>query len=391
MRGPASACRIVVLVGVMLLTAAPAWAQPLNEVLTNLFTNNCAALGGSGGPFSPDLARLCPSSPGGPSASGGTASAIDNLASGVDEERRLYRRLKERRQQAASADTSMSRGFSVFASADYENLNKDTTRFETGFRQDTVGATLGGDYAFGTLAVLGAAVHYAHQFGDYKGPGDYDHDRYGITLYGSVTPIDNLFVEGTVGYTRTDYSFSRFAALNTPAGLFSGSTSGDTNGNEFRVGLRGGYDFVFGRFTVGPRLGVNYRNTEIDSYAESGSTGLELAYDRDRVESLTTVAGLFGSVAISTGIGVVIPQVTADYVHEFMNDQRRVDFRLVGDLARRKFSFDTDTPDRDYVLLGVGAVLVLPGGVSPFINYRELLADRDRTSHAVTVGVRFVF
>src|SRR5690348_18514749 len=59
--------------------------------------------------------------------------------------------------------------------------------------------------------------------------------------------------------------------------------------------------------------------SEMDSFHESGNTGLELAYDRQHQDSLTTVAGLFGSMAISTGIGVFVPQVTAD-----RSEERRV-------------------------------------------------------------------
>src|SRR5690348_18223345 len=60
--------------------------------------------------------------------------------------------------------------------------------------------------------------------------------------------------------------------------------------------------------------------SEMDSFHESGNTGLELAYDRQHQDSLTTVAGLFGSMAISTGIGVFVPQVTADRSEEHTSE-----------------------------------------------------------------------
>ena len=67
---------------------------------------------------------------------------------------------------------------------------------------------------------------------------------------------------------------------------------------------------------------MNYRFTTIDGFAERGRRaracldasvatvprlGLELAYDRQEETSLTTTVGLFASLAINTGFGVLIP------------------------------------------------------------------------------------
>jgi outer membrane lipase/esterase len=369
---------------------APASAQGLNDVLAGILSNQCAVLAGR--TLGPDLNNLCTAVPAvAGSSAGGTSTLVDRVSQ-FDEERRLHRRLRDRRQGAA-ADSVLGSGFSLFVSSEYQNMDKDTTQFETGFRQDTAGVTIGGDYAFGTAAVLGLAVTYAHEFGDYAGAGGgYDHDKYGALIYGNVTPLPNLFIDGTVGYRYADYSYERKVSLQmAPAITTAGRTEANSHGYEFRAGVNSGYDFVIDRFTVGPRLGVNYRYSEISGFAESGRTGLELAYDRQNAESLTTVAGIFGSMAISTGLGVFVPQLTGEYIHEFLNDQRRYSFRLVQDGSGGKFQFETDRPDRDYFTVGGGVVLVLPNGISPFINYRELLGYRDRHSHTVTAGVRFTF
>jgi len=86
-----------------------------------------------------------------------------------------------------------------------------------------------------------------------------------------------------------------------------------------------------------------------------------------------------------------VPQTTIEYIHEFMDDQRSVGFTFNQDLRGRRFLFQTDPPDRDYVNVAVGASMLFPGGVTGFANFRELVGYRDRTSHAVTLGVRFAF
>jgi outer membrane autotransporter protein len=387
MRRRWAAC-LVVMVGILAMTV-PLEAQGLNEVLFDRLSNNCRGLIG---PYGPDLARICQASPGGAASTSGATAGAETRGGG-EEQRQILRRLRQR-QAAASADTGGAHGLGLFVSGDYQNFEKDTTRFESGFERDTVGATVGVDYLFRSGLVLGAAVSYAHEFGDYDGVGGgFDHDAYGMLVYGSVVPIANLFVDAVAGYTRKDYSFDRRASIALPAaGLnVAGSTRGDTDGDEFKIGVNTGYDFPLGAFTVGPRAGVLYRETTIDGFRESGRTGLELDYDNQNIQSLTTTVGVYGSMAISTGFGVIVPQATADYVHEFLDDQRRVGFRLVQDLSQARFLFETDPPDRDYFNLGVGVAMVLPNGLQPFVSFRELIGYNDRSSHAVSVGLRVPF
>jgi outer membrane autotransporter protein len=382
--------------GALLLVAGGvAEGQGLNDVLGGLLSNNCAGLSGDIGPYGPQLAAICAVPPTGSAASAGGTTGAETRVSTMGTEQRLQRRLRERR-QGASADGG--RGLGVFASIDYEKFDQDTTRFETGFERDTLGGTIGVDYALSPSVVLGGAFNYGHEFGNYDGVGGgFDHNGYGGFLYTSLSPLPRLFVDLSAGYIWKDYGYERRASFNPPAPAGGrtiaafGETQGDTEGDELRLSVNGGYDFALGSVTLGPRLGVNYRDQTIDGYRESGQTGLELAYDNQNIVSLTTNAGVYGSIAINTGLGVIVPQGTAEYVHEFLNDQRSVGFRLVQDLANRKFRYQTDPPDRDYVILGVGVSMVLPDGITAFLNFRELLGYRDRQSHAVNLGIRLAF
>jgi len=372
--------------------AAVASGTGLNDVVNRLLSNNCAQLGL--GPFGPDLSRLCPV--GGPGTGSGSSSGGSVGSEGTaisDEQRQLFRRLRQRQQQgAASADPGNPLGVGVFVTTEYEKFNQDNTRFETGFDRDTVGMSFGADYLFRNGLILGAAFTYAHDFGDYDGVGGgFDHNSYGILAYGSFQPIANMFIDAVAGYTRKDYNFDRRAGIVLAGPSVAGSTHGDTNGNEWRIGVNSGYDFVFGAFTVGPRLGVLYRETTMNDFKESGHTGLELAYSNQNIQSLTLRPGVYGSYAFSTSWGVVIPQMTLEYVHEFLDDQRSVQFSFVQDPQNRRFLFETTPPDRDYMNLGVGVSIVLPSGLQPFLNFRDMLAYQDRNSYTVTLGLRIPF
>ena len=416
---------LVVFAFVLTLPSATS-AQVLNEVVVGAVGNACSGLSGRAPSFTqpfygPNLTLLCPPLPASVAAFGpgqlsaGTIAAETRLDL-TEEQRRIAQRLKEKREgssSGASADGIMGvPGLGAFVSAEYEAFDKNVTRFESGYSSDTWSVVAGVDYSFTRWATAGIAFTFSNVDGTYaERGGDFDTESVGGLLYATFTPIPRFFVDLIGGYARKNYTNNRpvsFAnTANGGAVIFTsnGIASGETDGNEYRAGLTLGYDFNFDRVTVGPRVGVNYRYTTIDSFEEKGKgavicspacqrtsgTGLELAYDRQEESSLTTVAGLFASVAFSTAIGVVVPQATFDYVHEFADDQRTIHFSFVEDFAHKKLRFQNDPPDRDYFRAGAGVVFVLPGGFFPFASYRALLGYRDQSSHIVTAGLRFVF
>ncbi len=388
-------------VALVLLLASRVDAQVLGDVIVDRLDANCRGLSGAAGPYGPHLAQVCAGGGGVSSGSGGALSV--DTRGGEDETQRLLKRLKERRDgTAASADGAPGLGgFSLFASGDYQAFEKGVTKFEPGYTRDTWGGTFGGDYSFGGRAVVGLALSYAHANGTYlRHGGTFETDAYGPTLYGSIFPMPNAFVDVLVGYTRHEYVMDRrYNFTMTPAVFIPMAVAhGVTRGDEFKAGVSVGRDYPLGALTLGPRLGLNFRENHIDPYAETGGsdgkgprTGLELAYDRQHQTSVTSSAGGFGSMAIGTGFGVLVPQTSVAWIHEFQDDQRVTYFHFVEDGLRRRFRFQNDTPVRDYFNASLGLVMVLPNGLSPFVNVRQLFGQRAQSSHTVTAGLRFSF
>jgi outer membrane autotransporter protein len=366
-------------------------AQTFQEAFVNALTSDSSTCLGLGGPYGPRLAAICAA------GSGAAASASLSIDTrGEAEEQRILRRLRERRDGggAGGADDAMGlRGLSLFVSSDYESFEKGVTRFEPGYDRDTWGGTVGADYSFGGKAIVGLAFNYSHADGTFsRHGGTFETTAYSPLLYGSVLPAPNFFVDLLAGYTRRDYTIARrYSFANSGVSIPVAVAHGDTNGNEFKTGVNAGYDFVAGRLTAGPRVGFNFRENHIDSYAERGDTGLELAYDKQHRTSFTSNVGAFASLAISTGIGVVVPQATLEWVHEFQDNQRVIYFHFVEDLGGTRLRFQTDTPDRDYFNAGAGVVLILPRGLSPFFNFRQFFGYRRQSSQTFTVGLRFAF
>ena len=291
-------------------------------------------------------------------------------------------------QGGASADSTSYEGLSIFVSGDYENKDKDNTAFETGFTSNKGGITAGIDGRIGTQGVIGGAVSYGHTWGDFDhDSGDFNLDSIGALLYGSYYPSDQSFIDGTIGVAGKSYAINRgFTRIGGGGGAPPITpAAGDTQGLEFTSSLSGGYDFTFGAFTIGPRAGLNYQRTQYNSFTEHGSI-LALQYEDQVEDSLTTSVGAQASYAISTDFGVVVPQVSAAFVHEFLNDQQTI--HSVSVATGAAVDYQTDDPDRNYANVGAGVVFVLPDGVSPFLNYQAEVANSIETVQTVTLGIR---
>ncbi|MDH3445431.1 MAG: autotransporter outer membrane beta-barrel domain-containing protein [Deltaproteobacteria bacterium] len=275
----------------------------------------------------------------------------------------------------------------VWVAGEYEGFDKNVTTFEPGYKTDTGRATIGADYAFfDHRLVVGGAFTYARTSGNFDTGGRLTTNSYSPQLYLSIVPAPKFFIDINTGYARKDFFLSRRPLFGSSA-----TADGDTDINEFTLGASGGYDFTFDNITVGPRLGLNYKYTAIDGYRERGNTGAELIYDKQTEYSLTSTLGLYGSVAISTAIGVLVPQVNVKYLHEFADHQRRIKFRFAAAPAAGKYRFEKDPPDRNYFELGTGISMVLPHDLQPFLNYRALVGYKDQSSHIVTAGLRVAF
>lgn len=387
--------------------AGRAEAQVFSEVIRNSLDGNCQGLSGITGSYGANLGAICSAGGSGNTSASGGSIAIQGTQGVGSESRRLLLRLEEQRQdarlgsdvRAASADQTLKQGrLGLFFTSEFEWVNKSQSPFEPAFDSNSKGFIAGADYALFPWLTMGGAVHYSYLDGEFTGDnGSFNTQAMGFTLYGSFSPMPNLFVDATIGYVHREYDISRRATYITVIpSVVDGFADGSTTGNEFNMGVVAGYDFHLGGFTVGPRAGVNYWTNHINSYAEGprgtqAPTGLELAYDDQHVDSLVTKLGFYASYAFGLGFGVLVPQISGEWVHEFLNNQRVIYFRFREDNAASRLRFQNDKPDRDYFHVGAGLVLVLPKDVSAFVSYRVLLGYNDRIAHTLDAGIRIQF
>lgn len=288
---------------------------------------------------------------------------------------------------SAAINSELGSRLGAFVNARMTFGEKDATDREQGFYFLAGGVTAGVDYRVTDNVILGVALSYTHSSADINfNLGETITDAFGLSLYGTYY-VGNFYLDGHAGFEWNEYQTERVIAYAT----VNRTAEGEPSGQQYTANLGGGYDFRIGPTTLTPYGRAEYVHIDIDSFTETGAIGLNLFIERQEVDSFQTALGGRAAYAINAPFGVVVPQVSLEWRHEFLNDSRSVTAKFAVDPFNTFFVIPTENPDRDYLALGVGVSAAFPKGISAFLNYETAIGLRDVTTHAFIGGVRFEF
>lgn len=288
---------------------------------------------------------------------------------------------------SAAISSELGSRLGAFVNARLTFGDKDATSREQGFSFVSGGLTGGVDYRVTDNVILGVALSYTRSSADINfNLGETTSHSFGISAYGTYY-VGAFYLDGHAGFEWNEYKTEREIAYAT----VSREATGKPSGQQYTGNVGAGYDFRVGPATLTPYARAEYVHLDIDSFTETGAIGLNLFIDRQSVDSLQTALGGRAAYTINTPFGVLAPQVSVEWRHEFLNDSRSVTAKYAVDPFNTFFVIPTDDPDRDYVALAVGLSAVFSKGVSAFLNYETALGLRDVTNHAFVAGVRFEF
>ena len=281
----------------------------------------------------------------------------------------------------------------IFINGSVSFGDKASTSNELGFDVDTTGLTVGADYRFSNKFIAGGSIGYINNETDFDANrGGMDVDGYTLSVYSTYYHDENTYLDAIGSLGWNDFNNRRSVNIGV-SGIPTAEVKGDSSGQEFALSVGGGYDFYHKSLSFGPVARINYIRADIGSYSESSSTGYELNYDSQDVESLTSILGGQLSYAISTSSGIFTPQFIFEWAHEFKNDSRFITARFLYDTSSTPlpFNLQTDDPERNYFNLGVGLSATFAAGKSAFIYYETNLQRDDINLDTISAGLRLTF
>lgn len=397
----------------------------LNDQYAYYLMGKCQNLGFTRGPNNvltpgqagPQLAAFCSGPPptGGVSEAsslGGGATAEEISNSGGEEDEALKRRRGRLREpdsdhapavdSGQDAELASSGATSVFASFDWLRERQTATEFEDGRHSTGYDGLLGIDRRFGDKALAGIALRYAEQSGTFDSGGDFSVHTPGVSIYGSWLPVNGFFLDGAVGFDRRGLDTHRIVTLkvltygapgyppNVSYNPPPASADSTTDERDLGAELHSGYDFSLGSLTVGPRASVTFAHSDLDPYTETGDTPMTLAVNEQTRTSLRSQLGFQLTDAIKLPMGVLVPQLNADWLHEYRDPQQMLSAHFAEDLRPDpvELHFLNNPPDRDWFVIRAAAVVVLPHGFSGFAAVARTAGNLYIQRVQATLGVR---
>lgn len=389
-----------------LLAATMSWQTANAQTFTKASSDNlqtiCNTLPGSVLPGS-QLESICNGLNQGQGAAANTASSGVGTQSQpasllISQQLKKDAQTKQERQdrpKSGSADAIAANwgNFSTFLTAGATTLRHRNNEFEQGYNSTIPSVTVGAGYSISKSLEAGLAFNYSNSNADFNTGGGFNVDSYTPLLYINYLPFDNAFASLALGYTRQNQTNNRLAVAGvngTTGNVISGFTSGKLSANQYTLNFLSGYDHPIDTFTIGPRVGVDVRQWEMNSYQESSNTGLELSYNSQYQTSIQSTLGLAASSAHRLKYGVLIPQLSASWVHEYANSSRTINSHFVqATNSAPNFQFQTENPAQDWAVINLGASFVMQRDVQVFANFLTVQGNRNFESYGGNLGLKF--
>jgi outer membrane autotransporter protein len=263
--------------------------------------------------------------------------------------------------------------------------NQKTTVNQTGYDFTIFGFNSGVDYRFRDDLMVGAGTGFYNTAASFKNSGGSGTvNSIPFYLYGTYYP-GAFYMMGSLGYTLNLYDLERqisFGGINRTA-------KSSVDGSQLNVFGEAGYDITMQRVIVTPAVSLAYSQVWVGGFTESGAGSLDLQVDAQSADSLQSGVGARVSIPFKTGDTQVLPQLSAFYQHEFSNNSRGLDASL--NQAGTSFTFRTNSPGRDFALLGAGVAVGLKQNLYLQANYNVEVGRTNYTAHNVYAGVRWEF
>lgn len=381
---------IAIVAAAGLLAASNAEAQAPADELDRNWINVCpGAVPGT--PFYDRCQEILNAGPG----SGGRRSAAasgNNLETVSAQGRAGSARAEEPRFELSEGR------FNFFASLQSGFQERPASDTERAYDASLQTVLVGVDYLATATMTTGIGFSYHTSGLDFEaGAGDLRKDRIGALGFWNWSPGRAMSLESYVGYDRLKHDVERSIAylITLNQGLPTQESRqvldvarANVAGHQLQAGGALAGDLRVRSLTLAPRAAIEYCGTTLEPYAESDGVGLAMAYDEQRFHSLVSRAGVFASTGLSRAWGVLSPQLRAEHVHEHASDEREIRTRFVQDSNGYRIALRTEAPDRDFWMLGLGAVAVLPGGFSAFLDFQRMLGHDQMDEQILSAGLR---
>ena len=296
---------------------------------------------------------------------------------------------------AAGPDDGLSGRWGGFVNLGYAWGDVDQTPLQNAYNYGSFSVLAGADYRISDKFVLGGAFSYSDTHSDYEQSlGNVKARTTGVAAYATYY-VDTWYVDGFIAYGSVDYDSTRNILIpsnNPTAKAINTSATASPNGEQWSASIGVGRSFEMAPITVTPTARLGYIHVKNKAFTENEpNNGLGLSVDSRTIESLQSALGGKLSTVVNSSVGVFVPYVTANWLHEFKNDNPSIVSKYVADPLNTIFAIPTATPTRDYAILAIGSSATLPNNLSGFAQFSGAVGLKNESNYGIVLGVRKQF
>ena len=201
----------------------------------------------------------------------------------------------------------------------------------------------------------------------------------------------HFHIDGQLGYDSAAYESLRHIASPEVYGLPEAYARASSQGRQLSAQLTSTFDFRYGGWMFGPRIGASIVDAQIDPFREVATQDYALAVGSQRAQSVRSSAGAQVSMP---RVGVswlsVTPRVSADFVWDLANRSDIVEVRLMNDFDRTSAAaMRVDNSELGYFVWSVGAGAQVMRYLSGFVDYRSSVGADATVLTDLRWGLRF--
>ncbi|MEI6601782.1 MAG: autotransporter outer membrane beta-barrel domain-containing protein, partial [Comamonadaceae bacterium] len=239
-------------------------------------------------------------------------------------------------------------GNGVFAQANSGNMLP-------GYNSQSGGVTTGLTYKWNDSFGTGLYAGYEGTYANYGGGSRLIDNSVRFGVFGTYGQKNSkgealgFYANGLAGGGYNNYQTTRaitFGGINRTANASPGAGELDTM-------LAGGYDMKKGNFTFGPTASLQYTYLGVNGVNETGAQSLNFNSSGWNTASMLSSVGAHAAYNWQVKPDIlVVPQISLNWQHEFMQNPYSVNGNLGG--TSPSFNNTSATGIRDYLYTGIG-------------------------------------
>jgi len=287
---------------------------------------------------------------------------------------------------AASANNSNSRS-GWFLNGNIGGGDQTETDYEDGFDFSNNGFSAGYDYRLDNSGIVGVALGLSNTTLDIQyGQGGLDASGTSMIGYASFYPTENSYLDIILSTNLTKFDATRRIEFGTSDEI--AMSENESFATAFSAGA--GYNAIKGgAYTASINAKVEYIQTTINGYSETGESPFNVSIAERDVTQLSTSIGTTMSWAISTRNMVLLPQLDIYWIHQFEEEADVIEGYFSIDPNQTIFSFNSNVKDSDYAKLELGLSAVSPSGVTSFFQLGTTRGRLEFQNWRFAFGIRF--